>query len=73
MLADGYYESAHNFISDFGYHYSPHFYAYFAAMTANSVYNYQITQVPSQHWMHFYRQWGIDANSWLGRCHGEFI
>lgn len=71
MLADGYYTSVNNFVSDLGYAYSYHFFASYAAMTAKSVWSYQITQMPSQHWMGFYRQMGIDVYAWLGLCHGE--
>lgn len=70
-LGDGFYESANSFIADHRYSYAYHFFAYHAAMTAGSVYSYQITQTPSQHWTGYFRPTGPDVYAWLGRCHGK--
>ena len=68
-LSNGYYESINNFLTDYNFSCSSHFYATYAAMTANSVSTYVITQTPSKHFKGDFVS--IDRNvwNWVGRCH----
>lgn len=70
-LSDGYYESINNFLTEYNFSCSTHFFAHFAAMTADSVATYVITQVPSKHFIAGYL--AMDSVRWVGRCHaGKF-
>ena len=68
-LSEGYAESALNLLSDQVFNCPIHFYNSFAALTANSVSSYHITQKATKHHMSAVQRYDLNDYYWLGSVH----
>ena len=69
QLSDGYAESAVNLLSDQSFNCPIHFYSSFAALTANSVSSYHITQKATKHLKSILKRYDLNDYYWLGFVH----
>lgn len=66
MLSKGYYESLENFVNDYSFSCPRYSFSYFAALTANSVYSYYLTEPFSKHYMSSLISYDRSTYAWLG-------
>ena len=65
-LSKGYFESILNFKSDRTYNCPVHFFANFAAMTANSVSSYYLTYQATKHYAFVIQPYDLNDYVWIG-------
>ena len=65
-LSKGYFESILNLVTEQSFHCPIHFFANFAAMTANSVSSYRLTYQATKHFTSELMPYGLNDYVWIG-------